>query len=259
VTIGQLLAEGVIETPWQAIVPSRAIFGRREISGHGRSAGVGRLMAGQVEPTAAKSEHNAAGCEPAGAVLYARMDDVTLVAAAKQSPEAFGALYERHVRSVFAFCFSKLHDGHLAEDLTSQTFLQALRALPRYQERGTPIRSWLFRIAANLITDRLRTQRPEQPLSESPPGFDDAAPFEPADPNSEAEITKWEQADAFNRLIAGLSPEQRKVVRLRFVDGLPMADIAARMGRSEGAVKMLLMRALQNLRRRLGEEAIHAG
>lgn len=257
--IGQLLAEGVIDTPWHAIKPSRAIFGRRGTSGHGRSAGVGRLMAGQVEPTAAESEQNTTEREPVGAVLYARMDDATLVAAAKQSPEAFGALYERHVRSVFAFCFSKLHDGHLAEDLTSQTFLQALRALPRYQERGTPIRGWLFRIAANLVTDRLRTQRPEQPLSEPPPGFDDAAPFEPADPKSETEITKWEQAEDFNRLIAGLSPEQQRVVRLRFVDGLPMADIGARMGRSEGAVKMLLMRALQNLRRRLGEEASHAG
>jgi RNA polymerase sigma-70 factor, ECF subfamily len=257
--IGQLLAEGVMEMASQAISPSRAIPGRLGESGHGRSAGAGRLMAGQVEPTAAGSDHAAAGREPGGAVLYAEMDDATLVAAAKSSPEAFGALYERHVRLVFAFCFSKLHDGHLAEDLTSQTFLQALRALPRYQERGTPIRSWLFRIASNLITDRLRAQRPEQPLSEPPPGFDDAAPFEPADPKSEAEITNWERADDFNRLIAGLGPEQRQVVRLRFVDGLPMADIASRMGRSEGAVKMLLMRALQNLRRRLTEEAAHAG
>ncbi|MGH2345185.1 MAG: RNA polymerase sigma factor [Chloroflexota bacterium] len=216
-------------------------------------------MAGEGESTAAGLDHDAAGREPGGAVLYALMDDAALVAAAKQSPEAFGALYERHVRSVFAFCFSKLHDGHLAEDLTSQTFLQALRALPRYQERGIPIRSWLFRIASNLITDRLRTQHPEQPLGEPPPGVGDAAPFEPVDPKSEAEITNWEQADDFNHLIASLSPEQQKVVRLRFVDGLPMAAIAARVGRSEGAVKMLLMRALQNLRRRLGEEATYAG
>ncbi|HVA88909.1 MAG TPA: RNA polymerase sigma factor [Chloroflexota bacterium] len=216
-------------------------------------------MAGEVQPTAATTERDAAGCAPPASVSYAGLDDAALVEAAKQSPDAFGVLYERHVRSVFAFCYSKLQDGPLAEDLTSQTFLHALRALPRYQQRGTPLKSWLFRIAANLITDRHRAQRPEQPLETPPPGYDEGVAFEPADPKSEADLAAWEQAEDFSRLIAGLTPEQRAVVRLRFVEGLPMADIAAQVGRTEGAVKMLLMRALQNLRRRLDQEAAHAG
>jgi RNA polymerase sigma-70 factor, ECF subfamily len=256
--IGHMLAGGGVVT-WKAVAQPTANPGWMRDYRHGRDADAGRLPAGKVEPTIAGLNGEAAGSWSGSAPSHAQMDDAALVEAAKQSPEAFGVLYERYVRSVFAFCYSKLHDGHLAEDLTSQTFLQALRALPRYQERGTPIRGWLFRIAANLITDRMRAQRPEQPLGTPPPGFDNAAAFEPADPQSEAEITEWEQADNFNHMIADLSPEQRSVVRLRFVDGLPLAEIAAQVGRSEGAVKMLLMRALQNLRRRLSEEAAHAG
>lgn len=189
---------------------------------------------------------------------YHLLDDAGLVEQARAHPGAFGLLYERHVRSVFAFSFSKLHDKALAEDITSQTFLQALRALPRYQQRGVPFRSWLFRITANLIADQHRAQRPEQPLA----GREDSAGSEEPDlpdPRGEEEIHAWEQAEAFAHLIADLTPEQRTVVQLRFAEGLPIAEIAARMARSEGAVKMLLMRALQNLRRRLTQEAGHAG
>jgi RNA polymerase sigma-70 factor, ECF subfamily len=255
----QVLAEGRMILPWKAVAQLDAKPGWMRDSRRGYKADAGCLPAGKVEPTIAESNREAGESRRGSVPLFAQMDDPALIEAAKQSPDAFGVLYERYVRTVFAFCYSKLHDGHAAEDLTSQTFLQALRALPRYQDRGVPIRSWLFRIAANLITDRMRAQRPEQPLSTPPPGFDDAAAFEPADPRSEADITDWEQADNFNSLIAALSPEQRTVVRLRFVEGLPLAEIAAQVGRSEGAVKMLLMRALQNLRRRLGEETVHAG
>ncbi len=257
--MGQALAEGGMILSWRAVGRPDANPGWMRDSRRGRAADAGRLPAGKVEPTIAELNREADRPWIGSAPAYAQMEDTALVDAAKQSPEAFGVLYERYARSVFAFCYSKLHDGHLAEDLTSLTFLQALRALPRYQERGTPIRSWLFRIAANLITDRMRAQRPEQPLSAPPPGFDEAAAFEPVDSQSEADITAWEQADNFNHMIADLSPEQRNVVRLRFVDGLPLAEIAAQVGRSEGAVKMLLMRALQNLRRRLVEETAHAG
>jgi RNA polymerase sigma-70 factor (ECF subfamily) len=216
------------------------------------------LMPDQVQPSTATTDRDTVA-SPVSSVSYASLDEGALVEAAKHSPDAFGLLYERHVRSVFAFCYSKLQDGALAEDLTSQTFLQALKALPRYQQRATPFKSWLFRIAANLITDRHRAQRPEQPLDTPPPGYAEGAAFEPADPKGEADIAAWEQAEDFNRLIANLTTEQRTVVRLRFVEGLPMADIAAQVGRSEGAVKMLLLRALQNLRRRLDQEAAHAG
>jgi RNA polymerase sigma-70 factor (ECF subfamily) len=202
------------------------------------------------------------GAGETGPAAYALLDDTTLIERAKVEPDAFGALYERHVRSVFAFAYSKLRDGAAAEDVTSQTFLQALRALPRYQQRGVPIRSWLFRICANLIADRHRVPIAETPLRRSG-GLDRdneaGEHHDPPDPRAEADIAAWEQAEDFARLIADLTPEQRTVVRLRFADGLPIAEIAAQMARSEGAVKMLLMRALQNLRRRMQMGAADAG
>jgi hypothetical protein len=87
------------------------------------------------------------------------LDDADLVARAvgadeeAPDPEAFGALYERHVHAVFTFALRKLHNCTQAEDVTSQTFLQALRALPRYQPQGVSIRNWFFRIASNLVAD----------------------------------------------------------------------------------------------------------
>src|SRR5205807_2581225 len=145
-----------------------------------------------------------------------------------------------------------------AEDLTSQTFLQALRALPRYEQRGAPIRSWLFRITANLVADRHRAPGHEVPLRHRPDDGEESDAIDPPDPHAESDITAWERADAFARLIAELTPEQRTVVRLRFVDGLPLSSIAEQTSRSEGAVKMLLMRALQNLRRTMNLETADA-
>jgi len=234
-------------------------------------------MAGKTRPTP-PTEENSTGIRglhaqqvdtPAAGVsarqpIWHTLDDVELVEAAKSEPEAFGVLYERHVQTIFAFAYSKTLDRTVAEDLTSQTFLQALRALPRYQQRGVPIRSWLFRITANLIADRHRSPITEQPLREGRGWQGDAGeeqdrPIDLKDPRAEAEITAWEQAQDFARLIEDLSPEQRTVVRLRFAEGLSMAEIAGRMSRSEGAVKMLLLRALQNLRRRMTMETADAG
>lgn len=203
-------------------------------------------------------------------VTLAALDDADLIERAKSEPEAFGVLYERYVDVVFAFAFARLRDRTQAEDITSQTFLQALRALPRYQQRGAPIRSWLFRIAANLIADLHRAPAPIQPLHVRQHGQTlaaagradpegkvggDTALFDPPDPRAEAAIAAWENAEDFLRLIADLTPEQRTVLQLRFAEGLSFGDIAARMARSEGAVKMLMLRGLQHLRRRMDREA----
>ncbi|MDB5075821.1 MAG: polymerase ECF-type sigma factor [Chloroflexi bacterium] len=193
------------------------------------------------------------------AAEYALLDDAELVERAKYESAAFGHLYERHVRSVFGFAYNKVQDASVAEDLTSQTFLRALKALPRYEQRGVPFRSWLFRITANLVADRHRSPHPEVPLRKHEGNDEVADEIDPPDPHAEEEITEWERAEAFARLIADLSPEQRTAVHLRFVDGLPIAAIATQMARSEGAVKMMLMRALQNLRRTMTLETSDAG
>ena len=195
----------------------------------------------------------------AGVPHPALLVDAELVERARSDPEAFGVLYERHVRSVFGFALGKLHDPNLAEDITSQTFLQALRALPRYEQRGMPFRGWLLRIAANLIADRFRSPIAEQPFAarrgRGDLGDGDRSPIlEIADPAAESDLTSWELAQDFADLIRDLTPEQRTVIQLRFAEALPIAEIAARMSRSEGSVKMLLLRGLQQLRKRMGVE-----
>jgi RNA polymerase sigma-70 factor (ECF subfamily) len=187
------------------------------------------------------------------------LDERELVERAKSDPDAFGLLYERHVRSVFAFALSKVRDVSTAEDVASQTFLKALPALARYEYRGAPFRSWLLRIAANVVADLHRTPHPEVPLLKHPQASDTQEDIEVVDERAGQDIAEWEQAEEFSRLIADLTAEQRRAVALRFVDGLDINSIASRMSRSEGSVKMLLMRALQNLRRNLAMETCDAG
>ena len=182
--------------------------------------------------------------------------EIELIERAKVEAEAFGILYDRYVRTVFAFAFSKVRDQAQAEDLTSQTFLQALKALPRYQQRGLPFRSWLLRITANLITDQHRAAAPTQSLQERPRGLgdteDDTPSYDPPDPHAQESIAAWEGVEDFEKLIAGLTEEQQEVLRLRFVEGLAIGEIAEQLHRTEGSVKMLLLRGLQQLRRSVG-------
>jgi RNA polymerase sigma-70 factor (ECF subfamily) len=222
------------------------------------SAAVSRDARLATDAVAAPRSAHPTGAAQSTIVLSA-LDDATLVERAKTDPEAFGVLYERHARSVFAFAFSKVRDAGVAEDLTSQTFLQALRALPRYEQRGAPFRSWLFRIASNLVADRHRAPVAEVPMRRRATEGEESEEIDPVDPRAEEDITSWERAQAFARLVENLTPEQRTVVHLRFVDGLPIAAIASHMSRSEGSIKMLLMRALQNLRRTIALETMDAG
>jgi RNA polymerase sigma-70 factor (ECF subfamily) len=199
------------------------------------------------------------------AAVLLSLDDASLVACAvgtqesAPDPEAFGMLYERYVHRIYAFAFSRLHERAQAEDITSQTFLQALQALPRYQQRGVPIRYWLFTIAANLIrglyraapatADRLgRRDQYDRALHG---GVPDA---EVSDPDAEAAIAAGEWAEDFRRVLDCLSPAQRTVIELRFSAGLSIAAIAASMRCTVGAVKALQFRGVQELRRRWEDE-----
>jgi RNA polymerase sigma-70 factor (ECF subfamily) len=185
-------------------------------------------------------------------------DEAALIARAGREPEAFALLYDRYLPLVFAFAFRNVRDRAQAEDLTSQTFLQALRALPRYEQRGIPFRSWLLRITANLIVDARRRTVPtlslQAGLRGQGEGGDDLPAYDPPDPHALEATTSWEGIADFMGLIADLTPDQQEVLRLRFVDGLAIAEIAGRLSRSQGSVKMLLLRGLQHLRRSIGPD-----
>jgi RNA polymerase sigma-70 factor (ECF subfamily) len=175
--------------------------------------------------------------------------DEALVRAARAGDAgAFGQLYERYFEKVFGYLAFKVGAPAEAEDLAGQVFLRALEALPGYRWTGVPFQAWLFRIAHNLLVDWLRRagRRPTVPL-DAIAGFataDDPA----ADPErwTLERATRQELAEA----VARLTPAQQQVLGLRFVAGLPTAEVARVLGRSEASVKALQHAGLRALQRR---------
>jgi RNA polymerase sigma-70 factor (ECF subfamily) len=181
------------------------------------------------------------------------VDDRTLVARARVDAQAFAALYERYVDGVYWYCFGHLGEAAAAEDATSQVFINVLAALPRYrdQEHATAFRSWLFRIAHNVVVDHVRARRCHAPLATIIDVVDGAALPEEVVLRDEARHGLWE-------LVAALPPEQRSVVVLRLL-GLSGAEIAIALGRSLGAIRTAQSRAVVRLRNMLHANAVPDG
>ena len=166
-------------------------------------------------------------------------EDRHLVEAAQADPARFGELYERYVDRVFAFVSRRTHDRATAEDVTSEVFEHALANIRRFEWRGVPFAAWLFRIAANAIADRWR--REARDAHELPPDVPDTRDLEDI-----------ERRVMLFQLVDRLPDVQRRVVRMRFAESKSLREIAAAIGRSEGAVKQLQLRALENLRKEIG-------
>jgi RNA polymerase sigma-70 factor (ECF subfamily) len=191
---------------------------------------------------------------PEVAAPVAGPTDPGLGAPARNDPEAFALLYRSFFDQVYWYCFGRLGDAEAAEDATSQVFAKVLAALPRYEAReGTPsgsFRSWLFRIAHNVVVDELRIRRPHDPLAA-------AAELEAAGPTPEDEAIAAERHRLLRGLLARLPEDQRRVVELRLA-GLSSAEIGAELGRRPAAVDTALWRAVSRLRALLAETGDHA-
>jgi len=182
--------------------------------------------------------------------------DRSLVEAARADPARFEALYRKYVAQVYNVAVYELGDHHEAEDATERTFLQALAALPRFEERAdardgedaSTFRIWLFRIARNVIAERKRgrRRRPEAALEAA------ALAADPTDIEGSAIVR--EEAAAAWRAIGRLPDDRRQAIVLRFVHELPTDEIAEILDRSEGAVRVLLHRALRAVARDLRSE-----
>jgi RNA polymerase sigma-70 factor, ECF subfamily len=174
--------------------------------------------------------------------------DRPLVEAAKREPARFDALYRRYLARVYSYAYYELGDHHLAEDATEATFVSALTNLHQFEERARPadgegastFRVWLFQIARNEIAgERRRTRRhPLEPIGEM-------IVSDPLD--VEAAAVQRDQAREAWRAVGRLPGERRQAMVLRFVDELSTAEIAGVLGRSEGAVRVLIHRALRSV------------
>ena len=190
----------------------------------------------------------------AGRARLAPFDlDRSLVEAARADPARFDALYRKYVAQVYSFAVYELGDHHEAEDATERTFLSALSALPRFEERAdvdggsdaSTFRVWLFRIARNVIAERRRRsrRRPEASI--------DLALATPDPLDVETTVVDREAATSAWAAVDRLTGDRRQAVILRFVHEMSTADIATVLDRSEGAVRVLIHRGLRSVARDL--------
>ena len=170
-------------------------------------------------------------------------DERLLVEAAQKDPACFAELYENNFERVYAYVVRRVGDRAETEDLTSEVFHHALANLQRFEWRGIPFAAWLYRIAANLISDRWQRTNREQVADE--PGLIDSAPA------SNAEFEEVERRATLFRLVDTLPAEQQRVVVLRFVEQKSIKEVAREIRKTEGAVKQLQFRALTSLRARM--------
>ena len=162
-----------------------------------------------------------------------------LIEAAQRDRSRFADLYEIYFDRVYAYVARRVRDRAEAEDLTSEVFQQALANFGRYEWRGAPFASWLFRIAANAIYDRSERLARER-------GVEIETEPSEADQEEACELGRLFQA------VRELPEAQRRVVEMRFVEDRSIRETAEALGKSEGAIKQLQLRALENLRATMG-------
>ena len=159
----------------------------------------------------------------------------------QQQEETLVSLYEESYAHVARYIFVRIRNQHEAEDLASETFVRALQKLDGYEDRGLPMKAWVFKIAHNLVVDYIRkvSKQPAVPL-------DDVVLSGGADPEEMAEHEL--QTEQLAHALEHLTPAQREVIGLRFFAGLSSAETAELMGKKPGAVREMQRAAVSTLR-----------
>ena len=168
-----------------------------------------------------------------------------LVDRAKQGDrEAIEELYLLHFDRIYSYLQMSVGNKHDAEDLTNQTFVKMIESIDRFEWRKVPISAWLFRIAHNLAMDHFRVAKRTTPEEE--PEHPDMV-----EASAEDEAMSALGRESMLKLIGGLSTDQQQVLTLKYGFDFANAEIAAILGKSEGAVKALQHRAICTLEQRV--------
>ncbi|HMH08673.1 MAG TPA: RNA polymerase sigma factor [Terriglobales bacterium] len=176
-------------------------------------------------------------------------DERVLVEAAKKDPSRFADLYELNFARVYAYIARRVGDRDVAQDLTSDVFHKALASIQSFEWRGVPFAGWLLRIAANMIVDR--SKRSGREVSGQ-----DNLPEPSSEASTQLNLEEIDYSGRLFRLVEQLPADQQRVIGMHFAEEKSIREIAMELGRSEGAVKQLQFRALQNLRAQM--EGAHA-
>ncbi|MFE6103759.1 ECF subfamily RNA polymerase sigma factor, BldN family [Streptomyces laurentii] len=227
---GPAFATPALAGPCYALAESGAAVGRR-----------GPRGGGSATPTAAR--------RPTADSDSARMMDLVERAQAGEA-DAFGRLYDQYSDTVYRYIYYRVGGKATAEDLTSETFLRALRRISTFTWQGRDFGAWLVTIARNLVADHFKSSRFR--LEVTTGEMLDANEVERSPEDSVLEsLSNAALLDAVRRL----NPQQQECVTLRFLQGLSVAETARVMGKNEGAIKTLQYRAVRTLARLLPEDA----
>lgn len=172
-----------------------------------------------------------------------------LVSAQRGDADAYGRIYELHVDRVYRFIVSRVGDRTLAEDLTSETFLRGLRRIDSFSWQGRDMVAWFITIARNIVLDHAKAARTrfETPTGEM---FD----ADEVHDSPESEVVTRDRDARLLAALGRLRPEQAECLSLRFLHERSLAETAEILGRTEGAVKQLQLRAIRALREVLGDD-----
>ena len=174
--------------------------------------------------------------------------------------EAFGLVYDAYVDSIYRYPYYRVGSHALAEDLTSETFLRALRRIDSFTWQGKDIGAWFVTIARNLVTDHVKSSRFKLEVTTA----DMLNADRPTTGGSggsggtegvEEEVLGRLQSEVLLEAVSELKPEQQECIVLRFLQGLTVAETAKVMKRTEGAVKQLQLRAVRALAKLMPEQA----
>ena len=167
-------------------------------------------------------------------------DDRLQVTAAQSEPVRFAELYEQNFHRVYAFIARRVGSRDRAQDLTAEVFHQALVSIGNFRWQGAPFISWLYGIAANVLASYWQKS-----------GRNPVRLEEHWDTGGSEEI---ERQTILAELVESLMPDQRMVIIRRFIEQRSIREVATELGRSEGAIKQLQLRALENLREKMGKK-----
>lgn len=161
--------------------------------------------------------------------------------------DAFAQLYNSNVNRIYRYIYYRIGNGAEAEDLCEQVFLKAWEAISRFEWRGYPFSSWLYRLAHNMIVDHYRMRKDNEPLEDRVPSSDRRM-----DP--EASLQRTLANEQLRWALQQLTEEQRQVLQLKFIEGYGNPEIAQILAKKEGAIRALQYRALRSLHRILAKE-----
>lgn len=178
------------------------------------------------------------------------MDEQLLDRARAYDAEALAAIYDRYEAKIFSYIYHRVGNPSVAQDLTSQVFLRMLEAIQNERAWKTSFSGWLYRIAHNLVIDHYRRRGRATQVS-----FDDIPALVAKTDDPEHAAERMLAAEGLRTAINRLTEEQAQVVTLRFLEDLSIAEAAATMGKTEGAVKALQYRAVMSLRRLMENQA----